>query len=243
MNSHEILIWYIEPETIQDPTRLNRFLQWLSPEERAQHARFRFDKHRHTYLVSHALLRGALSLTAQVEPAQFAFNTNAYGKPFIVDPAQHQAIHFNLSHTEGLAAVAISRHTALGIDVENRHRQDMTQTLAEHFFAPEECHTVAQCSDEDRTITMLEFWTLKESYIKAVGQGLSIALDSFAFKLATETQPAYLLRLDAQGSDRNAWGFWQGQPTENHLMALAFKSDPAQPTQVRALRAQWLAEA
>ncbi len=90
---------------------------------------------------------------------------------------------------------------------------------------------------------MLEFWTLKESYIKAVGQGLSIALDSFAFKLATATQPAYLLRLDAQGSDRNAWGFWQGQPTKNHLMALAFKSDPAQPLQVRAERAQWLAQA
>jgi len=61
MNSAEILIWFIEPETIQDPARLNRFLQWLSPEERAQHQRFRFDKHRHTYLVSHALMRGALS--------------------------------------------------------------------------------------------------------------------------------------------------------------------------------------
>jgi len=242
MNSHEILIWYIEPETIQDPARLSRFMHWLSPEERAQYARFRFDKHRHTYLVSHALMRGALSLATQAEPDQFAFSTNAYGKPFVVDPAPHQPVHFNLSHTEGLAAVAISRHTELGIDVENKHRQDMTQTLAEHFFAPEECQEVAQSSAHERTIKMLEFWTLKESYIKAVGQGLSIALDSFAFRLATAAQPAYLLRLDAQGSDRNAWGFWQGQPTENHLMALAFKSDPTQPIQVRAQRAQWLAK-
>jgi 4'-phosphopantetheinyl transferase len=101
---------------------------------------------------------------------------------------------------------------------------------------------VAQSSEQERTVKMLEFWTLKESYIKAVGQGLSIALDSFAFKLATATQSAYLLRLDAQDSDRNAWGFWQSQPTENHLMALAFKSDPAQPIQVRAERAQWLAQ-
>ena len=243
MSSHEILIWFIEPETIQDPARLSRFLQWLSPEERAQHARFRFDKHRHTYLVSHALMRGALSLATQVEPAQFAFQTNEYGKPFVAEPAQHQAVHFNLSHTEGLAAIAISRHTELGVDVENKHRQDMTQTLAEHFFSTEECEEVAQSSEHERTIKMLEFWTLKESYIKAVGQGLSIALDSFAFKLATATQPAYLRRLDAPGSDRNAWGFWQSQPTENHLMALAFKSDPTRPIRVRAQRAKWLAQA
>lgn len=243
MHSHEILIWFIEPETIQDPARLNRFLQWLSPEERAQHQRFRFDKHRHTYLVSHALMRGALSLSTQVDPAQFAFNTNSYGKPFIVAPAQEQTVNFNLSHTEGLAAVAISRHIELGVDVENKHRQDMTQSLAEHFFAPEECQAVAQSSEHERTIKMLEFWTLKESYIKAVGQGLSIALDSFAFRLATATQPASLMRLDAQGADLNAWSFWQSQPTEHHLMALAFKSATAKPVQIKAQRAQWLAEA
>jgi 4'-phosphopantetheinyl transferase len=243
MNSAEILIWFIEPETIQDPARLNRFLQWLSPEERAQHQRFRFDKHRHTYLVSHALMRGALSLSTRVEPAQFAFKTNAYGKPFVVAPAQEQSLNFNLSHTEGLAAVAISRHSELGIDVENKHRQDMTQTLAEHFFAPEECQAVAQSSEHERTIKMLEFWTLKESYIKAVGQGLSIALDSFAFRLATATQPASLMRLDAQDSDPCAWSFWQSQPTEHHIMALAFKSDPTKPILVKAQRAQWLAEA
>ena len=243
MNSHEILIWFIEPETIQDPARLNRFLQWLSPEERAQHQRFRFDKHRHTYLVSHALMRGALSLTTEAEPAQFAFKTNAYGKPFVEAPAKSQTINFNLSHTEGLAAIAISANSEVGVDVENKHRQDMTQTLAEHFFAPEECQAVAQSSEHERPTKMLEFWTLKESYIKAVGQGLSIALDSFAFRLATATQPASLMRLDGQGSDLDAWSFWQGQPTENHLMALAFKSDPGKPTQVRTQRAQWLAEA
>ena len=119
----------------------------------------------------------------------------------------------------------------------------MTQTLAEHFFAPEECQQVTQSIEPERKMKMLEFWTLKESYIKAVGQGLSIELDSFAFRLATATQPAYLIRLDAQDSDRNAWSFWQGQPTENHLMALAFKSDHAQPIQVRAQRAQWLTQA
>jgi len=243
MNSHEILIWFIEPETIQDPARLSRFLQWLSPEERAQHQRFRFDKHRHTYLVSHALMRGALSLSTQVEPAQFAFKTNAYGKPFVVAPTQHQTVNFNLSHTDGLAAIAISKDTELGVDVENKHRQDLTQELAEHFFAPEECQAVAQYSEHERAIKMLEFWTLKESYIKAVGQGLSIALDSFAFRLATATQAASLLRLDAQECALDAWSFWQGEPTENHLMALAFKSDPAKPIQVRAQRAQWLAQA
>jgi len=243
MDSHEILIWYIEPESIQDPTQLKRFVQWLSPDERAQHGRFHFDKHRHTYLISHALVRGALSRMTEVEPAQFSFTTNAYGKPFIATPTQHQSLHFNLSHTEGLAAVAISRQTELGVDVENIQRQDMTQEIAEQFFASEECQAVAQASEAERTIKMLEFWTLKESYIKAVGSGLSIALDSFAFKLATAAQPACLTRLDGQDSNRQAWRFWQGQPTEHHLMALGVKLDSSEPLCVQARRAEWLARA
>ena len=243
MDSHEILIWYIEPESIKDSAQLSRFFQWLSPEERAQHGRFRFEKHRHTYLISHALVRQALSLITQIEPEKFSFKTNAYGKPFVAAPAQQQTVHFNLSHTEGLAAVAISRRTELGVDVENIHRQDMTQALAEQFFAPEECLAVAQAREHERSAKMLEFWTLKESYIKAVGMGLSIALDSFAFKLATATQAARLLRLDAQVDTLEAWRFWQGQPTENHLMALAFKPDHASPIKITARRADWLARA
>ena len=243
MDSHEILIWYIEPESIKDSAQLSRFFQWLSPEERAQHGRFRFEKHRHTYLISHALVRQALSLITKIEPEKFSFKTNAYGKPFVAAPAQQQAVHFNLSHTEGLAAVAISRRTELGVDVENIHRQDMTQALAEQFFAPEECLAVAQAREHERSAKMLEFWTLKESYIKAVGMGLSIALDSFAFKLATATQAARLLRLDAQVDTLEAWRFWQGQPTENHLMALAFKPDHASPIKITARRADWLARA
>ena len=243
MDSHEILIWYIEPESIQDPVQLEQFLRWLSPEERAQHGRFRFDKHRHTYLISHALMRGALSLMTDIKPEQFSFTANAYGKPFLTTPAQHPTLHFNLSHTEGLAAVALSRQTELGVDVENIHRRDMTQELVEHFFAHEECQAVAQANEHERTIKMLEFWTLKESYIKAVGQGLSIALDSFAFKLATAAQPASLLRLDGQNAKRDAWRFWQDQPTDNHLLALAFKADPAKPTKIMARRAEWLARA
>jgi len=131
----------------------------------------------------------------------------------------------------------------LGVDVENIQRQDMTQEIAEQFFASEECQAVAQASEAERTIKMLEFWTLKESYIKAVGAGLSIALDSFAFKLATAAQPACLIRLDGQDSNRQAWRFWQGQPTEHHLMALGVKLDSSEPLCVQARRAEWLARA
>jgi 4'-phosphopantetheinyl transferase len=243
MDRHEILIWYIEPESIQDTARLSRFFEWLSPEERAQHGRFRFDHHRHTYLVSHALVRSALSLITQVEPAKFSFKSNAYGKPFIAAPSQQQTLHFNLSHTEGLAAVAISRHMMLGIDVEKKNRQILTQSLAEQFFAPEECQTVAQATEHERSTKMLEFWTLKESYIKAVGMGLSIPLDSFAFELATPTQAARLTRLDTQAGETDAWRFWQGQPTDHHLMALAFKPEHPIHIEVNAQRAEWLARA
>ncbi len=241
MNHHEVHVWYIEPESIRDPIQVNHFLRWLSPKERDQYQRFRFDKHRHTYLVSHALLRGALSQTTQIRPDQLSFATNPYGKPHLDQSIPLPVPHFNLSHTDGLAVLAISAQTEVGVDVENTQRTGMTRELAENFFANEEYQVVAHLQDPERTIKMLEFWTLKESYIKAVGAGLSIPLDSFAFALRHAGCPARLIRLDANPLEINDWQFWQEQATHQHLIALAIKCDEKESTiEIKLERADWL---
>jgi 4'-phosphopantetheinyl transferase len=241
MNHHEVLIWYIEPETLQDSAQVKRFLEWLSPDEREQYQRFHFDKHRHTYLVSHALVRGALSLVTKLRPEQFSFKKNPYGKPYLDQSVPSRALHFNLSHTDGLAVLAISTQAEVGVDVENSRRTGMTRELAEHFFSSEEYQVVAYLQDPERTIKMLEFWTLKESYIKAVGAGLSIALDSFAFALGREGCPARLIRLDSNPLEIDQWYFWQGQPTPQHLIALAIKGTEKKSTlDIKLEHANWL---
>ena len=236
----EVLIWHIEPESISDAARCAEFLSWLSPEERATHDRFRFDRHRHTYLVSHALLRGALSQVVDRSPAQWLFGLNAYGKPHLANPVPHLDIQFNLSHTNGMAVLALAMNREVGIDVEHLGRQETNTDIAERFFAPEEVTELISQPQDKQRIRFLEYWTLKESYIKAIGMGLSCPLESFAFQPGTSQQAPMLLRVDDPVLGQKKWTFWQEQIGLQHLVALCVQSGAETQFKPAINRADWL---
>lgn len=236
-----VLIWHIEPESISDAARCAEFLSWLSPEERATHDRFRFDRHRHTYLVSHALLRGALSQLVDCSPAQWLFGLNAYGKPHLTNPAPHLDIQFNLSHTHGMAVLALAINREVGIDVEHLGRQETNTDLAERFFAPEEVAELISQPQDKQPVRFLEYWTLKESYIKGIGMGLSCPLESFAFQPAgARKQAPRLLRVDDPVLSQKKWTFWQEQIGQQHLVALCVQSGAETLLKPVINRADWL---
>ncbi|QQZ39510.1 4'-phosphopantetheinyl transferase superfamily protein [Pseudomonas sp. SK3(2021)] len=117
-----------------------------------------------------------------VAPQQWVFASNAWGKPAIVAPGAPMA--FNLSHTEGLVTLALTLENSVGIDVESRQRTTDTD-LAERFFSASEVRYLSSLPTAERASAFISLWTLKEAYIKACGQGLSIPLDSFSFDLTT----------------------------------------------------------
>ena len=90
------------------------------------------------------------------------------------------ALQFNLSHTRGFVACAISIANAVGIDVEAVSRNPDIE-VADRFFSPREVAILRAMPPERQPETFLRFWTLKEALIKATGEGLSRALDSFSF--------------------------------------------------------------
>ena len=236
----EVLIWHIEPESISDAARCAEFLSWLSPEERATHDRFRFDRHRHTYLVSHALLRGALSQLVDRSPAQWQFGLNAYGKPHLANSVPHLDIQFNLSHTQGMAVLALAMNREVGIDVEHLDRQETNTDIAERFFAPEEVTELIGQPQDQQPVRFLEYWTLKESYIKAIGMGLSCPLESFAFQPGAPQQAPRLLRVDDPVLSQKKWTFWQEKIGLHHLVALCVQSGAEMPFKPAINRADWL---
>lgn len=235
-----VLIWHIEPESLTDAVRCAEFLSWLSPEERATHDRFRFDRHRHTYLVSHALLRGALSRLVDRSPAQWLFGLNAYGKPHLANPDPNLDIQFNLSHTHGMAVLALVINREVGIDVENLDRQESNTDIAERFFAPEEVRELISQPQDKQPFRFLEYWTLKESYIKAIGMGLSCPLESFAFQPRSPQQAPRLLRVDDPVLSQKKWTFWQEQIGLQHLVALCVQSVAEKQFIPAINRADWL---
>ena len=182
--SSEAHLWWAFPDNIQDAAVLARQMAVLSAEERARQSRFYFERGRHEYLVAHALVRDALSRHAPVPPDAWRFETNEYGRPSIATPAEWANLKFNLSHTRGRIVVAVARDLEIGVDVECANRTGDLESIADRFFSPLEVEQLKAAPE-----LFFDFWTLKESYIKARGMGLSIPLDSFSFCLTDPAHP------------------------------------------------------
>jgi 4'-phosphopantetheinyl transferase len=159
------------------PAAIETLAETLNPDEQSRAARFKVNHARDQFVVSHAFLRMILGKYLQAAPQQLTFRLGPQGKPELAKPA---ALHFNLSHTNSLAAVAVTRAAAIGVDVERvRENVDSVQ-LAERYFSKREADWVRAHPVSRRAAGFFSCWTAKEAYIKAIGGGLSIALDGFA---------------------------------------------------------------
>lgn len=180
----EVRLWIVDPEAACDDTLAAAWRALLAPDERVREQRFHFDADRRTHLAARAALRSVLSRHAPaVEPADWCFSLGPHGKP-AVDAAHGDAaaLQFNLSHTRGCVVLALSRAGAVGVDVEPLARQ-VDLGVADRFFSVAETaalHALPPARQMDRFVAL---WTLKESYIKALGLGLAMPLDRFSFQL------------------------------------------------------------
>ena len=225
-------LWFTCVDDVSDAALLQQYRQLLTPTEQQAQKRFHFEKDRHRYLLTRALLRTVLSRYAPVAPQDWGFHTNAYGKPAIANDhplAQH--ISFNVSHTHGLVLVGITQNSALGVDVENLRRRAPLNAAAAYFSAAE-ATALAQLPEPLQADRFFQYWTLKESYIKARGMGLSIPLDQFSFDLSTQGRVS--LSIDPRQSDSpTRWNLWQLRPTPEHLVAVCAERSVSHQQHIR----------
>ena len=231
----EVRVWTAVPESIDDPVVLDAYEVLESGDERARRLRLHFDRDRHERLVSNALVRTTLSRYADVEPGKWVFERNEHGRP---DPASGQCelpLRYNLSHTKGLVACAVTLGREIGVDVECIERRGDAVAIADRYFAPAECRELRACPAERRRERFFEYWTLKESYIKARGLGLRIPLRRFAFHLA-EGHPIRI-SFDAELEDDACdWQFALFRPEPTHVMAVAVRRGRGPDLTIRVRR-------
>ena len=220
LTADDVHVWHVVPELVSDPTLLRRYEVLLSPDERARQARFAFPADRHVYLVARALVRTTLSQYAEVEPQAWTFKAGQYGRPEIAGPSDVPPLRFSLSHTAGLVALAVALRVEVGIDVEGIHTRASGLDIARRYFALSEADDLEALPPERQDRAFLEYWTLKEAYIKATGLGLSVPLKSFAFEL---TDPP-AIRFDAGPGDSSEWHFLWLDLSPHHVSALAVRS-------------------
>jgi len=221
-----IHLWHTRVWDIPDQD-LASFPDLLTPDELSRLERYRFAESRRHYLVTRVLVRTVLSRYHSWPPAAWHFRENRFGKPELDPPPGCPALRFNLSHTDGLAVCAVALDRVIGVDVENLNHKPSLD-IAHRFFAPSEADYLNGLPEERRTAAFFALWTLKEAYIKARGDSLSLPLDRFIFKL----DPITVTFAPDMNDDSSRWRFFHLRPTVDHLMALAVHCQPGESLEV-----------
>lgn len=193
-------IYWMETRRLKDDAYFQKNYEMLSPARQKKIDAYRFRKDKNLSLAAGMLFAQGLSRYG-VKEADAAVGYGGNGKPYLTGLPY---IHFNLSHSEGMA-LAVFAEVEAGCDVEWVQHADLA--LANKFFCPGEYSYVAgQAGGREKDQAFYRIWTLKESFLKATGLGLSLPLDEFEVQVGIDG--AVAVRQQVDGS---AYQFWEYQ--------------------------------
>lgn len=214
--SQSIRVFLAAPIPCDDSGRLNDAVAILSTEEVERADRFRFDADRNRFITGRALVRHALSRFANVDPADWRFTTNGFGRPQIAGPAGFRHLRFSASRTNGLAMCAVTSGREIGADLERL--RGYPADVVERYFSRNEARSISQGAFEHRPVLFFATWTLKEAYCKAKGVGLSIPIAKVAFSFVND-RPRMTIEPPLE-DDSARWRFRLLRPGPQHIAAL-----------------------
>jgi 4'-phosphopantetheinyl transferase len=190
----------------------------MSEDERVRDRRFLVEPARRLHRLARGLQREVLSsYLPGTTPRELRFVSGATGRPALAPPFDASGLVFNLAHTRGLAVLAVARGAELGIDVEIYDKK-VPLEVARRFFSPVEVGGLEALPADAQPRRFLRLWTLKESYLKAVGTGIAGGLDSMTFRIDDAGACAFE-RADDHEAAR--WSFSQFDVGDRHVLALA----------------------
>lgn len=152
----------------------------LSAEEETVAARFRTPLLRARYRAAHGALRLILAAACGRPAETLRFPADAGGKPRLCLDRGDPPLSFSLSHSEGVALVAVAQGEEIGVDVEAVRPLDDLDALADRVFTPAEVAMLPPVGDAARLVAFHARWTAKEAAMKALGLGLSLDPSRFA---------------------------------------------------------------
>lgn len=140
----------------------------LSNDETERLLKFKFEKDRQTYCIAHGLKRVLLAALLNTKE-QVEISSHSNGKPFISHQKHNMPLHFSLSHSEKMIALAFQKNSPLGVDIEKIQPADKYGNVIQHYFTSDEQKLISR-SDND---AFFKIWTQKEAIGKATGQGIA----------------------------------------------------------------------
>lgn len=169
-------VYLADTDRLEDPVVFQKLYRTVPMHRQEKIDAIRFAKGKRLSLGAWLLLMHALREEGVTEE-NIRLSYGPSGKPYLKD---FPNLFFSLSHSGNRVMCAVS-HEEVGCDVEPVTAGKLP--LAERFFCPEESAVITSAPEAERDEVFFRFWTLKESFIKNVGRGLSLPLCEFSIHL------------------------------------------------------------
>jgi 4'-phosphopantetheinyl transferase len=214
----EVRVWRLHLDL--EARIVERLAGLLSDDERARARRYRFQRDATRFVVSRAALRTALADCLGGEPGLIDIRYEPHGKPELAPPFDRSGLKFNVSHSDGVGLIAVTRGRRVGVDIERLRPLPDLDALAGRVFSRAEQQTLCRLPPAERLEGFFRCWTLKEAYIKAIGTGFAGSPTRFTVSLAPGT-PARLEHVDGDADAPNGWRLETMAPDAGSVAALA----------------------
>jgi 4'-phosphopantetheinyl transferase len=197
----------------------------LSGEERRRAGKLKSARDGDRFIAARGTLRQLLARNLHADPSAIEFSLNPYGKPSLKKDMNPDDIRFNVSYSNELMLIAVSRGMEVGVDIEYMRPDIECVELAKQFFTTGEAASLCSLPREEMLKNFYRVWTCKEAYIKATGLGLSMPLNHFEVTLLPNGSAA-LKSSDGSMEDISMWSLFELTLADKYKGALTTKKHP-----------------
>jgi len=175
--SNEVHIWreFLDLTTLQS----NQLRGILSDDELLRAGKFRFERDQKRYIAARGILRMILGRYMGENPQKIHFEYLPNGKPVLSTKPGCDTLRFNMSHSGEMALYAVARGRNIGVDIERIRDDVAVEQIADKFFSHDEISTLGKSHNKKRNEVFFRYWTRKEAFLKATGEGISFPMEQF----------------------------------------------------------------
>lgn len=222
INSNEVHVWRV----FLDVTKIEfeSLLGFLSVDELARAGRFHFERDQRRFIVARGILRKILGGYLNKPPGKICFEYSSHGKPMLAPNPGDDSICFNLSHSGAFALYAVTRNKKVGIDIESIRDNVSVEQVAQQFFSQNEINSLEKIDINKRSGLFFQYWTRKEAFLKASGEGISFPMEQCDVSLISGSGLSPIT-LSGNNREDSCWYVQDLYPGEGYAAAIAVEED------------------
>ena len=217
-HSNEVHVWrvFLDLTTVE----IESLQGILSDDELARAGRFHFERDQKRFIAARGILRKILGHYLGKNPNNIHFEYTSHGKPILAANPGYDTLCFNLSHSDAFAVYAITRGRKIGIDIERVRDDIAVEPIARKFFSQDEISSLERIHTDNRSELFFQYWTRKEAFLKARGEGISFPMEQCDVSLMSGSVLSPIILL-ANTKDSSVWYGQDLFPGHGYAAALA----------------------